>query len=654
MQESIRGTAGGHLRLLVRLLGGRLAASIAMMALAGMVEAVAVLLLILLVAALGIDVSTGGAADLAGTGRRALALTGLAPALLPTLVVYVIVIVCQAGVLRAQTILNLDIEYRFVALLRSRLYDAIVNARWLFLARTRGTDVSHALTTEVDRAGMATYQLLWAASTVFVMVAQVALALRISTPVTLLVFAAGGLLASLLAPRFRRARQAGEAITIATSEVHALAVEHLAGMKTVKSQAAERASAAEFTRLADTVAGRALDAVRLQADVRALFEGGAVVILAVLLVASVRVFSVPPASLFVLLFLFARLMPRVSSVQQGLHQYATALPALAHIEALQARAEAEREDGGAETPMKDPFVVSLPNHEHRESGHLLRPSTLREPQGRPEPSRGATSSGRTETPGLRSSVRLEQVSFAYEAGARLAVGDVTLSIPAGQTTALVGPSGCGKTTVADLVTGLLAPTSGRVVIDDLELTTERARAWRSRLGYVSQDTFFFHDTVRANLRWAAPEATNLELHAALGAAAADFVFQLPEGLDTIIGDRGTRLSGGERQRLALARALARRPALLILDEATSALDAVNERKVFDAIERLHGSVTMLLITHRLWTLGGVDSIHVLEDGRLVESGPWDTLRAAAGSRFATLCRAGAGDAIAGSRPPGSA
>jgi ATP-binding cassette subfamily C protein len=611
MQEGIRITAVRHLRLLVRLLGGRVSASIAMMALAGAAEGVGILLLVLLVSSLGIDVSTGGAADVAGTGRRVLALAGIVPALLPILLAYVVVIVFQAGVLRAQTILNLDIEYRFVALLRSRLYDAVANARWLFLARTRGTDFSHALTTEVDRAGMATYQLLWAASTLFVMVAQVALALRISAPLTLLVFAAGGLLTALLAPRFRRTRQAGEAITIATSEVHALAVEHLAGMKTVKSQAAEHASAVEFARLSQAVAGRALDAVRLQADMRALFEAGAVVILAVLLIAAVRVFSVPPALLFVLLFLFARLMPRVSSVQQGLHQYATALPALAHIETLQARAEAAREDGGAETPVKDPFP-----------------------------------------PQLTRAVRLEHVSFAYEAGARVAVGDISISIPAGQTTALVGPSGCGKTTVADLVTGLLAPTAGRVLIDDVELTPDRARAWRSRIGYVAQDTFFFHDTVRANLTWAAPDASDLELRAALDAAAADFVFQFPEGLDTIIGDRGTRLSGGERQRLALARAMARRPALLILDEATSALDTVNERKVFDAIERLHGSVTMLLITHRLWTLGGVDTIHVLDDGGLVESGPWDTLRAATGSRFATLCRAG--DVVAGSRPPGSA
>ena len=232
-----------------------------------------------------------------------------------------------------------------------------------------------------------------------------------------------------------------------------------------------------------------------------------------------------------------------------------------------------------------------------------------------------------------------------------AVNGITLSIPVRQTTALVGPSGCGKTTVADLVTGLLAPTSGRVLIDDMELNAERAGRWRSRIGYVSQDTFFFHDTVRANLKWAAPDASNAELEAAIRAAAADFLFRFPDGLETVIGDRGTRLSGGERQRFALARALARRPELLVLDEATSALDPDNERKVFDAIDALRGSMTILLITHRLWTLGRVDTIHVMEDGRLVESGPWDTLRAAAGSRFSLLCRAGE---VAGARGPGAA
>jgi ATP-binding cassette, subfamily C, bacterial len=609
LEKSLRTVAVRHLRLLISAMGSRLAASAALMVIASLLEATGVVVLVLLVGTFGVDVSTGGAASLARASHRILAWTGLAGTLFPILAIYVAVTVTQAIVLRAQTVLNLGIEYRFIALLRSRLYDAVANARWLFVAQSRGTDFSHALTTELDRAGLATYQLLWSASTLVVMAAQVVLALQVSAPLTVLVFAAGGLLIAILTPRLRQAREAGEAITTATSEVHALAVEHLAGMKTVKSQAAERASAAEFSRLANAVARRALDAVRLQANLRALFETGAVVILAALLVVAVQVFAVPAASLFVLLFLFARLMPRVSSVQQGLHQYATALPALAHVEALQARAVAAREFVGPAS---------------------ARPGTV---------------------PLLTRAVRLERATFTYGDQAPAAVDGVTLAIPVSETTALVGPSGCGKTTVADLVTGLLSPTSGRILIDDVELNAEGAGQWRSRIGYVAQDTFFFHDSVRANLKWAAPGASNAVLDAAIRAAAADFLFQFPEGLDTVIGDRGIRLSGGERQRFALARALARQPELLILDEATSALDPANERKVLDAIDRLRGSMTILLITHRLWTLGRVDTIHVMEDGRLVESGPWDTLRAAAGSRFSALCRAGEG---VGARGTGSA
>jgi ATP-binding cassette, subfamily C, bacterial len=617
LEKSFRTAAVRHLTLLISAMGSRLAASVALMVIASLLEAAGVVALVLLVGTLGVDVSTGGAGSLARASHRILAWTGLTATLFPILAVYVAVTVTQAIVLRAQTVLNLGIEYRFIALLRSRLYDAVANARWLFVAQSRGTDFSHALTTELDRAGLATYQLLWSASTLVVMAAQVVLALQVSAPLTVLVFAAGGLLIVMLAPRLRQAREAGEAITTATSNVHALAIEHLAGMKTVKSQAAELASVAEFSRLANAVARRALDAVRLQADLRALFETGAVVILAVLLVVAVQVFAVPAASLFVLLFLFARLMPRVSSVQLGLHQYATALPALAHVEALQARAEAARE--------------------------IVGPVSARPWTG----------------PLLTRAVRLERATFTYGDQARPAVDGVTLAIPVSETTALVGPSGCGKTTVADLVTGLLSPTSGRILIDGVELNAERAGQWRSRIGYVAQDTFFFHDTVRANLKWAAPGASDAVLETAIRAAAADFLFQFPEGLNTVIGDRGTRLSGGERQRFALARALARQPELLILDEATSALDPANERKVLDAIDRLRGSMTILLITHRLWTLGRVDTIHVMEDGRLVESGPWDTLRAAAGSRFSALCRAGegagaltcGGGALA---PPGSA
>jgi ATP-binding cassette subfamily C protein len=200
----------------------------------------------------------------------------------------------------------------------------------------------------------------------------------------------------------------------------------------------------------------------------------------------------------------------------------------------------------------------------------------------------------------------------------------------------VGPSGCGKTTLADVVMGLLQPDTGAVLVDDLPLSSETMAAWRDGIGYVSQDTFFFHDTVAANLRVGAPDATDAELVRVLGLAAADFVLALPHGLNTVVGDRGVRLSGGERQRLALARALVRNPRLLILDEPTSALDAPNERRIVDAIAALRGRMTILLITHRVWTLDGVDTIVVLDAGRLVESGRWDTLRATTGSRFAAL------------------
>jgi ATP-binding cassette subfamily C protein len=189
------------------------------------------------------------------------------------------------------------------------------------------------------------------------------------------------------------------------------------------------------------------------------------------------------------------------------------------------------------------------------------------------------------------------------------------------------------------VMGLIGPKAGRIVVDGRVLDESWMRGWREGIGYVAQETVLFHDTVLANLRWAHPEATEAEVWEALRAAAAEeFVRALPEGLETVLGDRGVRLSGGERQRLALARALLRRPALLILDEATSALDPENERRIRAAIAALHGRVTILLITHRLSSVRDADAIHVMEAGRLVESGDWASLLARPAGRFRELWR----------------
>jgi ATP-binding cassette subfamily C protein len=236
-------------------------------------------------------------------------------------------------------------------------------------------------------------------------------------------------------------------------------------------------------------------------------------------------------------------------------------------------------------------------------------------------------------------IRFNKVSFSYDENSPV-IKDLDLTINSGQTTAIIGSSGAGKTTIADLLMGLIMPNQGSILIDGKEFNPERMKAWRKQIGYVTQDTFLFNGTVRANLLWANPSSNEEEINRSLRyAAAEEFVNGLPKRLDSILGDRGVLVSGGERQRIALARALLRKPSLLILDEATSSLDSENEKRIQKAIEKLHGQMTILVISHRLSTIRGADMIHVIEDGRLVESGTWDSLISKEYGRFHAFCKA---------------
>jgi ATP-binding cassette, subfamily C, bacterial len=184
----------------------------------------------------------------------------------------------------------------------------------------------------------------------------------------------------------------------------------------------------------------------------------------------------------------------------------------------------------------------------------------------------------------------------------------------------------------------LTPDDGALTVDGRRLDASWLQGWRNSVGYVPQDAFVFHASVRANLLVTRPEASDDDVWAALEQASARaFVERMPEGLDTVLGDRGVRISGGERQRIALARALLRRPALLVLDEATSNLDVDNERHVQRAVDSLRGRWTIVMIAHRLATVRNADSIHVVEAGRVVESGTWDELVALGEGRFRAMC-----------------
>ena len=230
---------------------------------------------------------------------------------------------------------------------------------------------------------------------------------------------------------------------------------------------------------------------------------------------------------------------------------------------------------------------------------------------------------------LAASIRFEGVTFAYPGAAEPALKGMDLEIPAGTSVALVGKTGAGKTTAVDLLLGLLSPTEGRITVDDVPLTVQNVRAWQAGIGYVPQTIYLADATVAENIAFGVPpEAIDHEAvrRAARLAAIHDFVENdLPDGYDTEVGERGVRLSGGQRQRLGIARALYHDPAVLVLDEATSALDNATEQAIMDAVERLAGAKTVVMIAHRLSTVRNCDRIIHLEGGEVVGSGTFEDL-----------------------------
>jgi ATP-binding cassette, subfamily C, bacterial len=208
--------------------------------------------------------------------------------------------------------------------------------------------------------------------------------------------------------------------------------------------------------------------------------------------------------------------------------------------------------------------------------------------------------------------------------------NVFLTIPAGGFIALTGPSGAGKTTIADLIIGLFSPQEGQVSIDDVSVTDMSLKAWRSMIGYAPQETIMFHDTIFTNVTLGDPTLSRADAEEALrGAGSWDFVTSLPEGMDWIVGEKGARLSGGQRQRIAIARALVRRPKLLILDEATTALDPKTEAAVCETLEHLRGKVTIIAISHQPALVNAADEVYRLEHMTLTRR-PMQASRAMAG------------------------
>jgi ATP-binding cassette, subfamily C, bacterial len=538
-----------------------------------------VLLLLPLLQLAGVDLQTGAVERVASQLRAGFALVRLTPTLPVILLSYVLVTTLLATLVRAQTLFDARLVQDYTQNLRKRLYEGIAHAEWLALTRIRSSDFTFALTTAADRVAGAAHQLLSVGATAAVAAIYIALALIVSPAMSGVVLAAAAFL--LIAQRTRglSARRSGEDLDESTSSLYATAAEQLGGLKTAKSYGNEERHLEIFLRNGENVNSAGYALARTYAALRWRQSVGAVLALSVILFLALRFFHLTTAALLLLLFLFSRLVPRLITVQQTLQYIEGALPALATIQGL---------------------IESCKRSIERVPGE--------------------------QVPIAQGDITVRDLSFMYGGSDMPALAGVTLHIPIATTAAIVGSSGSGKTTLADVLLGLIKPDEGKVYIGSEPLDATHLASWRSQIGYVAQDTYLFNDSVRANLAWAQPDATESAMRESLQhAAASDFVDRLPNGIDTVIGERGVRLSGGEKQRLSLARALLRKPKLVVLDEATSALDSENEERIYKAIEELHGETTILIITHRLATVRAADRIHVMDRGRIVASGTWDAL-----------------------------
>jgi len=234
-------------------------------------------------------------------------------------------------------------------------------------------------------------------------------------------------------------------------------------------------------------------------------------------------------------------------------------------------------------------------------------------------------SGTRKFEGFKDAMSLEKISYAYP-GHKTVLENINMRIPRGKMIAIIGESGVGKSTLLDIIMGFGEPTEGRLAFDDTNLGDFDIDSYRKRIGYVPQESILFNMSIKDNLLWAKDDATDEEIeHACRQANASEFIREFPDSYDTLVGDRGVRLSGGQCQRIALARAILRRPDLLILDEATSSLDTASERLIQQAIERIARETTVIVVAHRLSTIINSDYIYVLKEGKVVEEGSYGDL-----------------------------
>lgn len=556
--------------------------------LAGLTEGVSILLLVPILAGLvpgsteivmALPQSIGGGGNLRmDLGAVLIALVG--------------VVIAQALFMRVSSLIMVDTVLAMTDRVRLTLFGSISLSRYRHLIKARHADLNHAVTTDVERVQAVLNSLFLLAQGVFMLSVYMVASLVISPAMTVIAVLFGLVFLAILHPIRRYASAYGERVTLQRQAQYRTVGEFLGGLKLVKSLNAEPRYLRSFQANMEGISGEVRRFFRVSAIPTVLFQVMSASGAAAFVFVAIRYLNMPLERVAVLLFLLMRISPRFTSIQTSIQQILLNIGGYVSIKRLIVDCGQEQE---------------------------------------------ALSPRKQETMSLRTGIRFEEVGFRYVDEGPDVLSNLSFTVPAGEITAVIGPSGGGKSTLADLMLGLLEPSAGRIVVDTVPLNGTNLRHWRTAVAYVPQEVFLSHDTVAANLRLADPWADEAALWRALSQAqAASFVIALPQGLQTIVGERGTRMSGGERQRIALARALLARPRLLVLDEATSALDWQNQNLIAQAIEALRGEMTIITIAHRPSMIAFADWVIAIDGGRVVETGAFSEILAREDSRLARL------------------
>ncbi len=493
-------------------------------------------------------------------------IAGLSPTIGVLLVFFVLSIVLKAlFVLLA----NKRVGYMVAQVatdLRLDLIHALFASRWEYFVHQPAGRFGNAFAMEANRSSSAyTYVIRIIVALIFTAV-YASIALVLAWKATLATLVAGVLILFVLRGLVKKSKMAGKNQTLLLKSVLTLLNDTLQSIKPLRAMAREKSAVLVLDKETKHLHSALQEKVFSAEGMKALQEPLITIYFAVVLYFALVWWKLPLSSLLLMVFMLVKILKALQKVQSE--------------------------------------YTSLVNVE---SAYWSLLTTIQETKKEKELILG------TFTPTFNNAIRLENVDFCYHQ--QPVLQEASLIIPKGSFTSLIGPSGAGKTTIVDLITGLLLAKKGKVSIDEMGLSSVDLQAWRQMIGYVPQETLLLHDTVLVNVTLGDAELTENDVEDALrDAGALSFIQEMPDGINTVVGERGNRLSGGQRQRITIARALVRKPALLILDEATSALDPASEVEICQTLSRLRGKLTILAISHQTALLDASDRAYRVEGG----------------------------------------